>query len=237
MSKQIAIHCAQCGHANRLGSLFCAACRARLDLAAESPGLAPPPSLRRKIWPALLLGALLLATGLGVLVFWPMRPAGMAGAPAARQSFQRKIQILRDGAGPARQIFTAAEINAGLATALTRFPAPPSIWTPRLSAVGVAVKPSALIVEYSSQLGPFPVRDLRLGPFELSGCLIYAYHPDTGLRLHRAWLGHCYLPGPLARLAAWPVRPFGMAAAAAILTPGRVLELGLEDGKVVAQTK
>lgn len=232
MSKKISITCAQCGHDNPLGALFCEVCRGRMDLSAEKPGLEKAPAARR-ILPALLLGAVILITALGVLVFWPMRMESAAGGPAARQSFQGKLMALRGG-GAVRQSFEEAEINAGLAAALGRFHAPASPWTPRLHIVRVSIRPNGLIAAYQSSWGPFPVRHWLIGPFGFSGRLIYAYHPPTGFSLRRAWLGHVALPGPLARLAVWPVRPFGKAVQAQ-LVPGRAFRLDMADGAIAVQ--
>ncbi len=219
---------------NRFGVLFCEACRARLNLSAEKPGLETAPSGRRRIAAYLLLSVLFFTTGVGVLAFWPMGQGYVPGNPAALQAFRQKLWTLRNTAEPVRQNFAEAEINAGLAAALSRFRAPGSPWDLRLKAGGVSVKPNGVIVSYLAQLGPLPVRHYLLGPFKLSGRLIYAYVAPGKFSLRRAWLGHVCLPGPLARLAVWPARPFWLAVKEQ-LAPGRALAWDIADGMLAAQ--
>ncbi len=219
---------------NRFGVLFCEACRSRLNLAAEHPGLKTAPPARRRIAAWLPLGVLFLITGLGVLVFWPMGNGFVPGSPAALQAFRQKLWTLRHAAVPVRQNFAEVEINAGLAAALARFPSPASPWQLDLKAAGVSVKPKGVIVSYLAQLGPFPARHYLLGPFKISVRLIYAYAAPGKFSLRRAWLGHVCLPGPLARLAVWPARPFWLAVKEQ-LAPGRVLSWEVEDGGLAAQ--
>ena len=225
------IICAQCGHANRLGHIFCTNCRSRLNLnqISEEDLSAASPAGGRRRWRLglLLVAALILAAG---LAFWPWPLVAERGTGADQQQARRKIAQLEQGTRGRPQVFSEAELNASLAAALPRLRQRETF---RVSAVQVQIRPNALVLAVSAIWRPAWIGDrppLRM-TYAITGIPQWE---QAGRRfvVQRGMLGHLFLPGPMGLLIAPIIKRCFQELQSAYPAAHTIRHLELEGGRL-----
>ncbi len=237
MPAPVIIQCSRCGAPNRCENSRCAVCYAPLDesnLSGEESAAEQTFCRRQKIWLFFSLVAIASLTMIGVLIFWPKPIVAEHTIPSMRERVKRKIHLLRHAPDIA-QTFTEAEITAYLMTEIEDSGPADTSWIPRLMTAKASVKPNAVIINYFAKLGPLPLRDWLLGPFDLTGSLTYVIDAHGKIYLHSAWLGHLYLPGSSARLVLWPVQSLKPVFSLQGMAPGNELQFKIEGNLLRVQ--
>lgn len=185
------VQCSRCGHSNEPGRLFCMQCGAKLDLSAvvlkrvsfgRRFGAAFVYLLRLSIFLALVAGIVALLV--------PPQRHGALGTPVHAQQAARRLAVLKqawDYGQRASQVLTELEVNAYLAEAAAKAPAP-RWYQPKVRAVNVDFGSGVVTVLVLANWGPLPLS------YQLQG---RPRDDDRGVTLTTTgtWWGRMPLPG------------------------------------------
>ncbi|NLB65031.1 MAG: hypothetical protein GX803_00980 [Lentisphaerae bacterium] len=196
MSKDdLMIRCQQCGASNRLPTIHCKHCGARLDYEKAEKSIlkgksaSTPAGLRNT-----LRGFLILAlVAVGLLLIWPQPWEVTTGTELDARRYRMKVEILLaalEREAPEVQTITEAELNGYLQEQL-RSQAPTGRSKAHVENLGVAVKGNRLVA----------YQTIAWGPLTLTSAFTFKSTGET-LQLIAAQTGHLPLPGILGQFYA-----------------------------------
>ena len=185
------ITCAQCGHKNNVGRLFCTQCGARLEIQD------PRAAVKTKSGPGILgkLGSFLrLAVTLGLLVvvvqiLRPVVPTGSDGSPQDAQRLVQKMRLLKGAVmdrKPMTQRILELEVNAYLEDLLAKS-SDGNANTLDLKKINLSMDPGQLTVLLAAEMGPATIT------YELTGKAVHRserFHYD----IEKVRMGHLPVP-------------------------------------------
>lgn len=189
------VPCGKCGAENRLGTLFCRQCGARLDFSSISASSMSAKSSRggrfaRFVRIGLFL-ALLISLG---LLCWPVTPAGDAPAADGAATLANKVRAVRGAMQRGNEVveeISEAEINAQLKLRLIKPETDTEGFKLVLRAVRLDVHPEETQVWLGNTLGPLRITYVTT---------VQATRGADGRHAFKAGavnIGHLPLAGPL----------------------------------------
>ncbi len=189
------VRCAQCGEMNRLPTIHCKKCGAKMDFrSAEQKILGQEPPTWGERLRGMFKVALILVLGVALLLaIWPGQMIREVGEAVDARRYRLKAELLVDSLDrgiPASQVITEMEINAFLREQVAAQPAPQG-WSAVLEDMG------ARFGEGRAEL----FVSIARGPVTLTTHL-WAVPQGGGLVVQRARIGHLPLPGILGRMYA-----------------------------------
>lgn len=231
------ITCPECGSRTPITSLFCVECGKKVEFSKVKPEHLKEPDRR-----GLEIAGKLLRFILSILIFggagltlWPKPPIGEMGGEVQARECRMKVVRLHDAARNGISIpmvFSEEELNAYLAGIVQQ--------TSETHAGRTPANLESMRLSLSEEKGLGVHATIRLKiiriTYQLQG---EADVGDAGavFKVHRAWLGHLPMPGPLRN---WVVRRVaailaGLEAETAILK--RTERLQLRDQRVRVTTR
>ena len=193
------MRCTKCGEMNKLPTVHCKKCGAKLDFEAaerqmiQADGGSVGSRLRNGIRMVLIVALL----GIVLLLIWPGTMARTVGEEIDAKRYRLKGELLIDALNrgePEKQVIEEREINAHLAEVVANQPAPKG---------GLSSVVEDVAVRFSGGRAEVFIA-VRRGPFTLTGR--FEAKPDGAeMSVTGAQAGHLPLPGILGKLYAHTV--------------------------------
>ena len=174
MANRAVIQCAQCGFENDPGHIYCAKCKAKLNLdqiSSRSFDLTPRRNLRLQLLQFVLLVLLICLA----FALWPVPVDTVSYSARELAVTKNRLQRLQQGALTEPMEFSEKEVNMLFTQFIQENRRRPS-YSPglvSLSSARVALEEGALTVSMFYQVGP-----LNVGPVEL--CPVFTSYEVTG---------------------------------------------------------
>lgn len=165
MANRAVIQCAQCGFENDPGHIYCAKCKAKLNLdqiSSRSFDLTPRRNLRLQLLQFVLLVLLICLA----FALWPVPVDTVSYSARELAVTKNRLQRLQQGALTEPMEFSEKEVNMLFSQLIQENRRRPG-YKPglvSLSAARVALEEGALTVSMFYQVGPLPLGPLELGP-------------------------------------------------------------------------